>query len=286
LRIVPEELSNWRTGFCRSIAISAVAALLSTQPAGAQTTGNAATDDDPVVAIVGTQPILESYVQRSIRELVLGNQIDVRSRRSDFIDSIIREEVLFQYALKTLGDDPQWRDAVKAMIVQKLLETRIRDKTQVSDEDAKAYYIASTQDTDGEHINLFDIKFADRRTCEAQLKAIKTLDDFKRVARQFHVDPELAASEGGLGVVMTSTLIFGYGPQLKGLAENTPHKIINDGACHIVWITDRELLSTPAFEEVRERIKGGLRAGAEAELLEALLQEAENSVSVTRIIQD
>ena len=257
-------------------------ALMWCPPTSAQETEPAA-NEDPVVAIVGTQPILESYVQRTIRELTLGDQIDVRSRQDEFLNSIIREEVLFQYALSNLGKNPQWRDELKAAVVQKLIESEVRSNTEVSDEEAREYYLATKPNLGGEHITLYDIRFADRTTCDAQYDSIKTLDDFKQAAKQYHADPELAELEGEVGFLMTRHIAFGYGPQLDGLAENTPHKIMNGVDCHIVWLTDRETLPVPSFDELRERLKAGLQQGAQSEKLQALLARAEGSVGVTRI---
>ena len=116
-----------------------------------------------------------------------------------------------------------------------------------------------------------------------QFEDIKTLADFKQVAKQYHTDPELAELEGEVGFLMTRHIAFGYGPQLDGLDENTPHKIMNGVDCHIVWLTDREILPIPSFEELRERLKAGLQAGAQSEKLQTLLANAEGSVGVTRI---
>ncbi len=257
-------------------------ALMTGRPASAQEVDISKTED-PVVAIVGTHPILESYVQRTIRELTLGDQIDVRSRQPEFLNSIIREEVLFQYALKILGNNPDWRNEVKAAVVQKLIESEVRASSQVSDEEARQYYLATKPNLGGEHIALYDIRFAERKTCETQLEGITTLDDFKRVAKKYHTDPELAELEGEVGFLMTRHIAFGYGPQLEDLEENTPHKIMNGVDCHIVWFTDREEIPVPSFEELKDRLKAGLQAGAESERLQTLLAMAEGSVGVTRL---
>ena len=249
----------------------------------AQDKGN---EPDPILAIVGNQPIHESYVQRSIRELDLGDQIDVRSRDREFLESVIREEILFQYALGELENDPDWRDTVKGAIVQKLIENQILSGTEVSDEEAKAYYLATKPNLGGEHITLYDIRFEDRKTCDEQYSQIKTLEDFQQVASKFHVDPELAGLRGEVGFLMTRHVAFGYGPQLDGLDENTPHLIMNGIDCHIVWFTDRQDLPVPTFEELRERLKAGLKAGAEAEKLQALLAKAQSSIGITRTGDD
>ncbi len=279
---MPDFKTTFLRNFRKVLLASAAGLFLSPIVVTAQE-AKGSNDPDPVLAIVGTQPIHESYVQRSIRALNLGDQIDVRSRTDEFLESVIREEILFQYALKELARDPSWRDEVKGAIVQKLIEVQIQAGIEVSDEDARAYYESTKPNLGGEHVTLYDISFKDRETCDTQFENIKTLVDFQRVAAEHHVDPELAELRGEVGFLMTRHVAFGYGPQLEGLDENTPHKIINGVNCHAVWFTDRQDLPVPTFEELRDRLKAGLKAGAEAEKLQTLLASAQSSVGITRV---
>jgi len=236
---------------------------------------------DPAVAIVGTHAIRESDVQRAMRSLSLGDQIDVRSRRARFIDSLVREELLFQTALEQARRDRESRDRIKSAVVGDMIENGIRSKVIVTDKQARSYYDSTRTNLGGEHIYLRDIQFADHAACRSQLDAIGNLDAFSEAARKYHVIKDLAREAGDVGTVMTRHVGFGYGDKLTGLEENKAHLLIHEGKCHIVWITDREILPVPPFEELRERLIAGLRSGAESELLQKVIADAKLRIAVT-----
>ena len=255
------------------------------QPSKGDVPPNSATakqEADPAVAIVGSHIIRESDVRRAMGALRLGDQIDVRSRRARFIDSLVREELLFQSALRSAQSSRAMRDRLKSAIVGNIIQQDIRAKATVTEQQAREYYKATKSNLGGEHIHLRDIRFRDEATCRAQLKSIKTVDDFARVARTHHVLRDLGLDGGEVGTVMTRHVVFGYGEKLKGLAENKAHLILHDGNCHVVWISNREDHPVPTFAELRERLMAGLKAGAEADLVQELIAEARRQIAVTR----
>ena len=65
-----------------------------------------ADEPDPVVATVNGVPIRLSYVYEHIEALPLGDQIDVRDQLNRFTESVIQEDVLFQFGLRRLHEDP------------------------------------------------------------------------------------------------------------------------------------------------------------------------------------
>ncbi len=238
--------------------------------------------DNPAVAIVGTHIIREHDVQRAIQGLTLGDQIDVRTRRARFIDSLVREELLFQYTLDEMRRDPELRQRLKSVLVGDLIDQRIRSRTLATEEQARQYYNDTKENLGGEHIFLRDIQFRDEATCKIEISKINTLEDFQQVAEAHHVIPDLAYSRGDVGTVMTRHIMFGYGDKLVGLAENTAHLVMHEGACHAVWISEREVLPVPTFEELKDRLLAGLQAGAEAELLQGIITAANQRIGVTR----
>ncbi len=237
---------------------------------------------DPAVAIVGTHVIRESDVQRAIQALTLGDQIDVRTRRARFIDSLVREELLFQFTLDEMQRDRQFRERLKSLLVGEMIEQRIRSKTLTTEEQARKYYDETKENLGGEHIFLREIQFQNEAVCTDQINKISTLEDFQKVAEAHHVIGELADSRGDVGTVMTRHIMFGYGDKLAGLAEHTVHKVMHEGKCHAVWIAEREVLPVPGFDELKDRLLAGLQAGAEAELLRSIIANANQRIGITR----
>ena len=56
---------------------------------------------DPVIAKVNEHEIRVSYVKGQIAKMPLGDQVSVRSNPEQFAESLIQEEVFFQFMLST-----------------------------------------------------------------------------------------------------------------------------------------------------------------------------------------
>ena len=76
----------------------------------------------PIVARVNEQDIRLSEVFESIESLSLGDQIDARGELNTYIEAMINEEVLFQWALSNQFDgDKKLRSEVKDLVVRALI---------------------------------------------------------------------------------------------------------------------------------------------------------------------
>jgi len=64
-----------------------------------------AQDDDPVLAIINDFELRASDISALISGMALGEQVSIRSDLDKFAESLIQEEVLFQYVLKKRSFD-------------------------------------------------------------------------------------------------------------------------------------------------------------------------------------
>ena len=100
-----------------------------------------AEDSDRVVATINNKPIKLSYVYQHIEALTLGDQIDVREELDRFTESVIQEEMLFQYGLLHLEDeDLEIREEIKGLLLERLLDKYVKSRINVTDELVAEYY--------------------------------------------------------------------------------------------------------------------------------------------------
>ena len=97
-------------------------------------------ESDPVVARIAGKPIRLSYVYQHIEALPLGDQIDVRDQLDRFTESVIKQEILFQYALQQLDEDVEFREEIKTLVMSHLIEKQVKSRIDVSDKLVEAYY--------------------------------------------------------------------------------------------------------------------------------------------------
>lgn len=248
-------------------------------------TAPAAADGDPLLARVGEREIRLSDVYRKVQQLSLADQIDVRDQLDRFTDSVIREELLFQSALRQAETDPAWREELKAIVVHALLEREVRARVSVSEEDLRAYYDQNLENMGGDHLALRHIPFRDPAVCDAVAGNIASEADFVTAAETHHSNPAIAQRGGDIGHVMRGRERLGFEEAL--FADDRPglRRIDQEGLCHLLWVGERVTLTPPAFEELEAQMRERLEADRQRELLEALLATGEAEISVERLPQ-
>ena len=238
---------------------------------------------DPVVAIVDQTSIRASDVYRRIEQLPLGDQVSVREQVDRFADSVVQEELLFQYALKSvLVTDPVLRDQVKALVVDKLIEARVRAKIEVTTEQVEKYYTDNPSQVRGEHWRVRYIPLATHADCERLLPRISDEDSFAALARTQGTDPVLAADGGDMGYFMLHHDVLGLGTLVHKLPLHKPFMFDDQDGCHLIWVSEHLQPPMPVLEDVAPRLRAFLEEREEALLLRQLVDEAEANVPVTR----
>ena len=241
-----------------------------------------ADESDPVVASVGGVPIRLSYVYRHIEALPLGDQIDVRDQFDRFTESVIQEEVLFQFGLRRLDEDPRIREEIKAIVLSHLIEKHVKSRIDTSDKLVEAYYRDHRGEIRGEHWRVHHIPLKTDAQCEALMPRITSLTSFAALARKHSTDPALAERGGDLGYVMRHHNVVGLGEELFALPLHKAHRIDNQDGCHLIWISEHVKSPLPTLDEVRDRIRQILVRQQEVTLLNALLERASKDIAVER----
>ena len=239
---------------------------------------------DRVLAKVNGLEILESEVYASIESLSLGDQIDVRGDLEVYIEAIINEEVLFQWALQNnFAQDGKLRRKVKDMVVRRLIEKHVRSKIRVSEAEVRAYYKQNPSLVRGEHVQVRRILLGKRSQCERMMRRIDSEDAFIQLAKVHSLDAGTAPQGGDSGPIMRGEgQRVGYELEFFDMKVGEMRIFDLPAGCMLV----RSILyikpPLPPFEAVRGSLREFLENREEVRLVEKLFQTANKGMKVER----
>jgi len=240
-------------------------------------------EQDPLLATVNGRQVHRSDVQRQVEALALGDQITVRAQFDRFAESVVREEILFQYLRAEDFDTlPGLRDAVRTAALEFLIRHGVRTRIDVTDEEVRAYYDANASAIRGESVRAAHIVLARRDQCEALARGIDSDEAFRDAARARSLDRESAARGGDIGLFMNHAGPYGFETALFTMQPGDMQVFETGRGCHLVRITGRETPPLPPLADVAPRIRTLLETGEERALLDALLERARATIDVQR----
>ena len=157
----------------------------------------------PIVARVNEQDIRLSEVFESIESLSLGDQIDARGELNTYIEAMINEEVLFQWALSNQFDgDKKLRSEVKDLVVRALIEKHVRSRIKIGEAQVRTYYDNNPSLVSGEHVRVRRLLLKKRSDCVRMLRQIDSENAFIVLAKAHSLERETAANGGDSGLIM------------------------------------------------------------------------------------
>lgn len=283
------------TGFCaktngvRFWELAALAAVvgaaLLTSPGPLRAGGHGGAED-PVLGRVNGHEIRLSDVYAQVESLSLGDQIDVRGQIARFTESVLTEEILFQFAMATdFAGEAELRKEIKGIVVERLLRKHVRDRIVVSEEDIRQYYRENRDYVRGLHVRVRQIVLRSRAECERVLRRIETEDDFARFAREMSRHRASAEAGGDMGYLMPvrSQDWVGFEMELFKMSLGEMRVFESSQGCHLVRITDVLSPPDPPMAEVRTFVRPILERQLEQKLLQGLIDKASRKVHVERL---
>ena len=253
---------------------------LSLLAAGTLTSAN---DDDPVLAIINDYQLRASDIKAQIAKMPLGDQVSIRSDTEKFAESLIQEEVLFQYVLNnSFINEPELRDEIKTLAVNYLIQKYVTDKLDVTDAEIEAFYKDNTSSIRGETIQVSHILTATRDECEQLLQRLENGSSFEDLAKQHSIHQSSAERGGLLGSMMNHDGPLGFETSLFDIPENQPTLFESEDGCHIMMVTGRDTPPLPPLETVAPALESLLMREQEINALESLIESANQQVKVIR----
>ena len=244
---------------------------------------NVAANDDEILAVVNGHEIRSAYVYEQLEALPLGDQVEIRAQMARFIDSIVREETLFQFMLAgDFAHDPALREAVKTTVVNHLIKTRVTDKILVTDEDVLTFYKANASAIRDENVRVSQILLKRRGECMALKSTLTSDDKFAAAAREYSLHRASADKDGDIGLYMNHDGPLGFETRFFEMQPGEMKVFESEDGCHLVRIMERVTPPMPPLEQVAPRIRALLGQQRRGDLLQALFAQASAKVQVKR----
>lgn len=238
----------------------------------------------PVVAKVNGQEIRLSEVRASIESLSLGDQIDVRGELNTYIEAMINEEVLFQWALRSnFRGEEKLRAKVKDLVVRVLIEKHVRSKIKVTEAQVRSYYERNPSLVRGEHVRVRSILLKSRPECESLLPSIDSEQTFIKLAQAHSLHRDTGARGGDSGLIMRGEG-QGTGHELEFFKMKVGEMRIFDSpqGCLIVRSVFYVNPPLPPYQAVRNSLRRYLENRAEVQLVDQLFKKALQGAKIQR----
>lgn len=240
-------------------------------------------DTDPVIAVINDFKLKASDVNAQIAKMPLGDQVSVRSNTEKFAESLIQEEVLFQYLLQNgFSGEAELRSELKTIAVNHLINKYVTQKMDVTDEQIKNYYQQNTSAIRGETVQVSHILTTTRKKCESILSRLKAGEVFANLANQYSIHKTSAERGGELGSLMNHNGPLGFEPELFEIPQNEYTLFESEDGCHVVIVTGRDTPPLPDLEKVAPALKNLLLREQEIIALQLLIENAHQQVKVVR----
>ncbi|MEI6127959.1 MAG: peptidyl-prolyl cis-trans isomerase, partial [Pseudomonadota bacterium] len=196
-------------------------------------------------------------------------QFEGKQAKAEFVKKYIADELFYRKSLKLGYDkDPDVLKKVKAaekeLMVNKVLESELKDKIKIEDEDVKNFFAAHAADYEQkEAVKVSLIKAGMKEIADRVITDVKAGKDFNALARKISLDTA-SAKDGGRfpGWVRKGEDDLGIGDVEKissALFGKKPGEILPPfeagGSFYVFRIDETRPLKMPPFDEVKEKVK-------------------------------
>jgi peptidyl-prolyl cis-trans isomerase C len=254
-----------------------------TKPSSLPSAGDSAAGR-PVVTFAG-RALTEADVSAAMRQLPAPSRAFLKdpARRRDFVDNLVLNELLYDEGQR-LGydDDPeverQVRELRKRLVVQRLMRD-YRQRPEVTDEEARAYYDEHRALYSNTRVRASHILLEDRATAEeVRAELLDHPDRFAALARERSTDQMSAKRGGDLGRFGPGRLVGEVERVAFTLAKGDISEVVESRyGFHVIMVTERTQGTQRSFEDVARQVKSKLaaeRLQKDVEARLAMLREA------------
>ncbi|HUU50039.1 MAG TPA: peptidylprolyl isomerase [Nitrospinota bacterium] len=247
-------------------------------------------DDEKVLAVVNGRIITIADMNRVISKMPSELKKNAQKNKSDFLNSLIRRELLYQEGMKKkLDKDPRIRRMIDEykyeLIIQEYLNPKLKEIGPVSDKDAKSYYEKNKAFFQTkEEITASHILLKTEKEAKEVLQELKNGKDFFELAKKRSIDRSTARQGGRLGSFPRGTMVPEFEEVAFNLKSGEMSPIVKtEFGYHIILVTDQTGPQTLDFVQVKNQIKKRIRhqktQQAINELLDELIKEAKIEIN-------
>lgn len=265
-------------------------------------------DRSKVLAVVGDEVITIDDFNARMNEQApfVRSRYQSLEKKQEFLDNLIRMELLAQEAERRgYADDPEVRQAMKRMMVNKVIRTEHErdDLDDISDEEVRAYYEENINDfVKPERVRLSHIFFEAPRSDAnrarvrgeatrllAEIRAKEAANDrtaFANAARERSDDPISKRAGGDLAFRTKEELENLFGLEMAEASfslENTgdlSQVVETERGFHLVKLVGRQRALDRSLEEVTPEIRGRLSRNKRNQRFEALVESLREQTTI------
>jgi peptidyl-prolyl cis-trans isomerase C len=240
--------------------------------------------EEVVLAKVNDTTITMADFEEAISALPPQQQFLALTNSEEFLDSLVKRELVFQEAERQkLDNDPLVKQIMaklrKEVLIQALLRRVMEKVNDVTDTEAKGYYQKNKEKfKTPEKITASHIVLKTEEEAQAVLAALKEGQDFADLARKHSIGPR-AAQGGFLGSITRGEMPKEFDQVAFNLPVGKTSDIVKTPfGFHIIKVTERTAPRQLAYGEVAQQIQQRLRAERQQEaireFLDGLLKKA------------
>ena len=245
--------------------------------------GWAQDEQGDIVAKINDYELRQSDIDAQISKMPLGDQVSFRSNPEKFAESLIQEEVLFQYLLSDgFNGEPELRSELKTLAVNHLIDKHVTSNLNVTDVEIQHFYDNNTSAIRGETVQVSHILTQTREECEAVNEKLQQGESFASLAQEYSIHENSASNGGQLGSIMNHDGPLGFEIELFDLPQDQYQIFESSEGCHIVVVTGRDTPELPPIENVEPALRNLLMREKEIEAINVLISAANSKVEVIR----
>lgn len=261
-----------------AVLILGVAAL----PAWAQDSDVAA--DDPVVATINGEPLLQSEVKRAVDNLPPQYRANIAGILPTLVERLIDFRLMSAAGRSDgLADDPEFTSRLKqleAVVIREMyLERHLA--AAVTDENVRARYDEVLANSEaGEELHARHILVKSEEEARAVITELDAGADFAALAAERSTGPS-GPSGGDLGYFAAEQMVPEFSKAAFAMqpGEYSKDPVQTQFGFHVILVEDRRAVEPPSFESQKEALReelsqaavtsliAELRAGAEVEMV-------------------
>ncbi len=290
--------------------VLAAASLAACSPEASQEkkeSGATAQKTGEVVAVIGNDVITLDELKAKMEEQApfIRARYDTTERKREFLDNLVRFELLAQEAQKRgLADDPDVQAAMKKTMVQKLMRSEFDESKagpEVTEAAMRAFYDENVNDfVKPERVRSSHIFFAaakgDAGRAKVKTEATRALAEMRKSAADKNAFSNLAKTRsdddaskragGDLSFKTKEELTEAWGPEFANavvaLAEigDIGNLVESDKGFHVIRITGRQNALDRPFDSVKGQIESRLSREQRTKSFDAFVENLKSNAKL------
>ena len=226
-------------------------------------------DDGTAVAIVNGASIPESRLASYASAAQVAGGLQGEQRLAIGMREELREQLII----------------AEQTVLGRAYITRFLDDNPITEADIDALYESLTQGADASEYNVAHILVDDEGQANALLaQVLAAPDSFGEVAAENSKDPGSAQNGGNIGWIAPGSLVppFAEAMQKTPKGKIYPEVVQTNFGWHIILVEDIRAASIPPLDD---QLRGQLRQQAQAQKVQAHLQELADAATIERLEQ-